>query len=144
MPKQPRHSQEQGKRAMDLDQTITQDPSIHRRVAITHETIKPHEHEAVEEHIEREIHCHDVYPKIQPIVETEVLPARHFIQDEQGNRTEVAAKDVPLYTGEVQQGEGEGLMKHSHHEHHVYEHDGKKGHKKGKSKTQMLRDLLNR
>jgi len=61
--------------------------------------VKPSQHEIIDEQIEREYHAHEVFPQIQPIYQKEVLPARHYVQDQQGKLTEVAEKDVPLYMG---------------------------------------------
>jgi hypothetical protein len=62
--------------------------------AVTQERIKPHQHEVLEEQITRETHVHDVYHEIQPIIEREVRPAKHFIPTEDGGLREVAAEDL--------------------------------------------------
>jgi len=43
----------------------------------------------------REIHNHDVFHRIQPIIDVEVLPARHFLPVEGGGLVEINAEDVP-------------------------------------------------
>jgi hypothetical protein len=48
-------------------------------IAVTHEVVKPHQHEIIEEVIYREIHNHDVYHRILPVYQTEILPPRHFV-----------------------------------------------------------------
>ena len=62
--------------------------------AVTQERIQPHQHEVLEEQITRETHVHDVYHEIQPIIEREVRPAKHFIPTEDGGLREVAAEDL--------------------------------------------------
>ncbi|KAK8126777.1 uncharacterized protein PG998_002536 [Apiospora kogelbergensis] len=67
--------------------------------AVTHEHVWPQVREVREERIQRDIHNYDIYPQIQPIYDLEILPARHFIEDADGNRVEVAEKDLPCCTG---------------------------------------------
>lgn len=45
---------------------------------MTHEHVKPEEHHINTKEYTREIHNHDVYNRILPIRDTEVLPARHY------------------------------------------------------------------
>ncbi|KAI8962149.1 hypothetical protein F5Y11DRAFT_366148 [Daldinia sp. FL1419] len=66
---------------------------------VTHETIRPHVHEILEEQIHREIHNHDVYHRIQPVYEVEILPARHFIPGPDGGLIEVPEDSIPECTG---------------------------------------------
>ncbi|KAK0648024.1 hypothetical protein B0T16DRAFT_455530 [Cercophora newfieldiana] len=68
---------------------------------VTQETVKPSEHEIIEEHVDREIHTHEVRPQIQSIIDREVLPARHYVQDDNGKLVEVAEEDLPKYIGPV-------------------------------------------
>ena len=63
--------------------------------AVTKETIHREIHHIREEQITREIHTHDVYHRILPIVDVEVLPARHFLPVDGGDLVEVRAEDVP-------------------------------------------------
>lgn len=67
-----------------------------------HEHVRPRVHEVREERIERHIHNYDIYPRIQPIYELEILPARHFLEDAEGHRVEVAEADLPCCTGDNQ------------------------------------------
>lgn len=53
-------------------------------IAVTHEVIKPQVTEIVQEQIHREIHTHDVYHRIQPILDVEVLPPKHYIPGPDG------------------------------------------------------------
>ncbi|KAF2745524.1 hypothetical protein M011DRAFT_460105 [Sporormia fimetaria CBS 119925] len=85
--------------AFNLENTEQALQSTHFAPAVTHEYIKPIEHEVHEERIYREIHNHDVYPRIQPVYETEVLPPRHFIPDpnDPDNLIEVSEDQLPEY-----------------------------------------------
>ncbi|KAK3313238.1 hypothetical protein B0H66DRAFT_632321 [Apodospora peruviana] len=63
--------------------------------AVTHEVVRPHVHEVVEEQVSREIHTHDVYHRIQPVKEVEVQAPRHFVPDAAtGGLVEVSEEDV--------------------------------------------------
>lgn len=62
---------------------------------MTHETVHKEFHHVREEVVTREIHTHDVYHRIQPIIDVEVLPARHFLPVEGGGLVEVSADEVP-------------------------------------------------
>lgn len=46
---------------------------------MVHETILPTVHHIRHEEITREIHTHDVYHRQLPIIDVQVLPARHFV-----------------------------------------------------------------
>lgn len=69
---------------------------------VIHETVKPHEHEIIEERIYREIHNHEVYHYVQPVYQTEILPARHWIHNAKGELVEVSAEQLPECTGAAQ------------------------------------------
>ena len=60
-----------------------------------HEKVQRAVHHVREEIVTREIHTHDVYHRIQPIVDVEVLPPRHFLPVEGGGLVEVSAQEVP-------------------------------------------------
>lgn len=64
-----------------------------------HETVRPQVHQIVQEQIHRDVHTYDHYHYIQPIRDLEVLPARHFIPNAEGQLVEVAEEDVPGFTG---------------------------------------------
>ncbi|KAI9884231.1 MAG: hypothetical protein M1823_003980 [Watsoniomyces obsoletus] len=75
-----------------------------RRLALTvaaaiHERVISEVHHVREERIEREIHTHDVIHRIQPIIDIEVLPPRHFVPTEQGTLKEVSADEIPARRG---------------------------------------------
>ena len=64
------------------------------RPAVTHQTIRPHVHHVTHQMVYREIHEYDIMHRIQPVIDVEVLPARHMVQD--GNELrEVDPKDLP-------------------------------------------------
>lgn len=79
------------KRCADLDE-----------LAVVKETVNRDVHHVREEQITREIHTHDVYHRILPIIDIEVLPARHFVPIEGGNYAEISADEVPGRIGENQ------------------------------------------
>ncbi|OBT62782.1 hypothetical protein VE03_07678 [Pseudogymnoascus sp. 23342-1-I1] len=58
--------------------TVTTDVRTTQLPAVTHEHIKPVEHHINTKQYTREIHNHDVYNRILPVRDTEVLPARHY------------------------------------------------------------------
>lgn len=64
--------------------------------AATQETIHPHVHHVREEVVTREIHTHDVFHRIQPVIDVRVLPARHFVPSATtGELVEIPAESVP-------------------------------------------------
>lgn len=63
--------------------------------ALIHETVHPEVHYIREERITREIHNHDIYHRILPIIDVEVLPPRHFLPVEGGGLVEISADEVP-------------------------------------------------
>lgn len=83
--------------AHGINLTNTEDTTVHTTSApaVVHETVRVDTHEIVTERIEREIHTHDVYHRILPIVDIEVLPPRHFVQTPAGGRYEISADNVP-------------------------------------------------
>ncbi|KAI1653432.1 hypothetical protein F4813DRAFT_257564 [Daldinia decipiens] len=87
------------KTVIDLRDTVDTDETITYAPAVTHETIRPQVHEILEEQIYREIHNHDVYHRIQPVYEVEILPARHFVPGPNGGLVEVPEDSIPECTG---------------------------------------------
>lgn len=57
---------------------------------MVHEEVHREVTEVIQEEIHRDIHEYDHYNYIQPVVETEVLPTRHYIHDIHGNLVEIA------------------------------------------------------
>ncbi|KAF2661411.1 hypothetical protein K491DRAFT_452949 [Lophiostoma macrostomum CBS 122681] len=85
---------------LDLNDSVDVDRTTRWAPAVTHEIVKPTEHEIIQERIYREIHNYDVYHRIQPVYETEILPARHFIPNPNGEGLlEVSADQFPGCTG---------------------------------------------
>ena len=62
--------------------------------AVTHETITREIHHVREERITKEIHEHEVYHRVLPIVEVEVLPTRHFLPTENDGLVEIDPKHM--------------------------------------------------
>ena len=60
-----------------------------------HENVQKQVHHVREEVITREIHDHDVYHRILPVIDVEVLPPRHFLPVEGGGLVEISASEVP-------------------------------------------------
>ena len=60
-----------------------------------HENIQRKVHRIREEVITREIHDHDIYHRILPVIDVEVLPPRHFLPVEGGGLVEISASEVP-------------------------------------------------
>ncbi|KIW06800.1 uncharacterized protein PV09_02480 [Verruconis gallopava] len=65
------------------------------------ETVQPIVHHVREEQITREIHHHDVFHRILPIREIEVLPAKHFRRAANGELEELPAGAMPGRANEV-------------------------------------------
>ena len=85
---------------------------------MTKEVVKPIVHERTEEHITRDIHTHDVYQKILPVRDVEVLPARHWVPGPDGRLVQVDEKYV--YSGaafsQAQQGQSQANTADQHKE----------------------------
>lgn len=75
----------------------TYDTEVIEKVApaVTHETVQKKTHHIREEVVTREIHTHDVFHRIQPVIDVEVLPPRHFLPVEGGGLVEIGADEVP-------------------------------------------------
>jgi hypothetical protein len=85
---------------VDLKDTVDMDRDIAYAPAVTHEVIKPHEHEVIQQRIHREIHNYTYYHRLQPVLQTEVLPPRHFIPNPDGEGLiEISADELPNRTG---------------------------------------------
>lgn len=65
-------------------------------IAVVHEHVTPRVHHIREERITREIHNHDVFHRIQPLVDVEVLPTKHYIPAPNGNDLiEIPESEIP-------------------------------------------------
>ena len=62
--------------------------------AATHQTITRSVNEIHEERVHKEIHKYHMYHRVQPIVDYEILPARHFVPFEDGYM-EISEADLP-------------------------------------------------
>jgi hypothetical protein len=62
--------------------------------AVTHELIKKERHEVFQKVITRETHDYHIYHRILPIIDIEVLPARHFVPIQEGY-VEIAEEELP-------------------------------------------------
>ena len=62
--------------------------------AVTHEVIKEDRHEVIQKVITRETHDYHIYHRILPIIDIEVLPARHFVPIQNGY-VEIAEEELP-------------------------------------------------
>lgn len=88
------------KGVVDLSNTVDTDRETSWAPAVTHEIVKPHEHEIVQHKIYREIHNYTYYHRLQPVMQTEVLPPRHFIPNPDGEGLiEISADELPSRTG---------------------------------------------
>ena len=75
----------------------TQDTEVIEKIApaVTQETVRDKVHHVREEVITREIHTHDVFHRMLPVIDVEVLPPRHFLPVEGGGLVEIGADEVP-------------------------------------------------
>ncbi|KAL2039811.1 hypothetical protein N7G274_007211 [Stereocaulon virgatum] len=89
----PRDAQE----VINRSKNDTYDTLVTEKVApaVVHETVHRDIHHVREEQITRDIHNHDVYHRILPVIDVEVLPPRHFLPVEGGGLVEISASEVP-------------------------------------------------
>ncbi|KAF2735461.1 hypothetical protein EJ04DRAFT_563326 [Polyplosphaeria fusca] len=88
---------------VDLEDSVDTDKQTRWAPAVVHETVKPHVHEIREEKIYREIHHYDVNHYVQPVFETVLLPARHFMSNPHDEGLiEVSEDQLPGCTGKNQ------------------------------------------
>lgn len=65
-------------------------------LAVYHESVHPTIHHVHEESIQRDIHNHDVYHRILPVVDVQVLPTKHYVADERsGELQEIDGRHLP-------------------------------------------------
>lgn len=70
------------------------------KTAVTHEVVKPHEHEIVQHKVYREINNYEYHHRIQPVYDLQILPPRHWILKPNGDGLEeISANDLPQHTG---------------------------------------------
>ncbi|RDW80946.1 hypothetical protein BP5796_05644 [Coleophoma crateriformis] len=82
------------KGVVDLTNTVDTDVRT-KQAPVTHEHVTPTVHHVREEAITREIHTHDVIHRVLPVIETEILPTKHYIQTSDGKLVEIAADQIP-------------------------------------------------
>lgn len=65
-----------------------------------HEVVLPTVHHIRHEVVTREIHTHEYFHRILPIIDVEVLPTRHFVpsRSQPGTFEELAAESLPQST----------------------------------------------
>ncbi|KAL8668711.1 MAG: hypothetical protein Q9168_006669 [Polycauliona sp. 1 TL-2023] len=82
---------------VDRARENTYDTEVVEKVApaVVHETVHDNVLHIREEQITKEIHTHDVFHRILPIIDVEVLPPRHFLPVEGGGLVEISGKEVP-------------------------------------------------
>lgn len=86
---------------VDLTNTIDEDEDVKFAPAVTHEVVKPHEHEIVQHKIYREVHNYEYYHYLQPVYDLQVLPPRHWIPNPNGEGLiEISADELPSRTGD--------------------------------------------
>ncbi|KAF2869793.1 hypothetical protein BDV95DRAFT_608618 [Massariosphaeria phaeospora] len=89
---------------VNLEDTVDVDRTVRWAPAVTHEVVKPVVRHVEQKHIYRTVHHYDVYHRMQPVYDTEILPARHFIRDPHTNdlvevSEEVIKEQIPECTG---------------------------------------------
>ncbi|KAL9594101.1 MAG: hypothetical protein Q9219_007216 [cf. Caloplaca sp. 3 TL-2023] len=96
-PRFPRKDYPSAQQVVDRAQNNTYDTAVIEKVApaVVHERIHQDTHYVREEVITREVHNHDVYHRILPVIDVEVLPPRHFLPVEGGGLVEISGKEVP-------------------------------------------------
>ncbi|KAL2070160.1 hypothetical protein VTL71DRAFT_13186 [Oculimacula yallundae] len=81
---------------LDLSNTVDTDVITKTLPAVTHEHVTPIQREIIEEQITREIHTHEVRHHILPVIDTEILPAKHYINSPDGKGLiEIPEPQVP-------------------------------------------------
>lgn len=88
------------KGVVDLSNTVDTHVETKWSPAVTHETRTVNTHEIVERAITREIHNHHIFHRVLPIMDIEILPARHFVPTQDGGLAEIAAEDAPVDSGQ--------------------------------------------
>ncbi|KAI5838780.1 hypothetical protein DFP73DRAFT_599388 [Morchella snyderi] len=70
--------------------------SIHQETLdpVIHAVIRPVENEEITTVITREIHHTEIYPIVQPIVDIELLPKKHYLETPDGKLVEITAEEA--------------------------------------------------
>lgn len=66
--------------------------------AVTHELVQPTEHHVTHEQVTREIHYHDVFHRVLPVIDLEILPTKHYVvdPDRPGTLKEIPESEAPV------------------------------------------------
>ncbi|KAL5330433.1 hypothetical protein ACEPPN_003961 [Leptodophora sp. 'Broadleaf-Isolate-01'] len=81
---------------VDLSNTVDTDVTTKTLPAVTHEHVTPLQHEIREERIIREIHTHEVRHHTLPVIDTKILPPKHYIHSPDGKGlVEIPESQVP-------------------------------------------------
>lgn len=75
---------------------------------MTHEHIIPKVHHVREEHITRDIHSHAVYHHVQPVIDVQVLPTKHYVPAKDGSGALIEVDETQL--NELREAEWEAKM----------------------------------
>ncbi|CAG8950759.1 hypothetical protein HYFRA_00002972 [Hymenoscyphus fraxineus] len=81
---------------VDLTNTVDTDVITQTLPAVTHEHVIPKVHEIRHEEITREIHKHDIFHRVLPVIETEILPAKHYVVGLDGTTLKEIPADMVL------------------------------------------------
>ncbi|KAH7355443.1 hypothetical protein BKA65DRAFT_498427 [Rhexocercosporidium sp. MPI-PUGE-AT-0058] len=83
-------------RVVDLSNTVDTEVTTKTIPAVTHEHVTPIRRQIREERIIREIHTHEVRHHVLPVIDTEILPPRHYIPSSDGKGLiEILEPEVP-------------------------------------------------
>ncbi|KAH8152597.1 uncharacterized protein LAJ45_03438 [Morchella importuna] len=77
-------------------ETSAETTSIHQETLdpVIHTVIRPVENEEITTVITREIHHTEIHPIVQPIVDIERLPKKHYLETPNGNFVEITAEEA--------------------------------------------------
>ncbi|KAI9717144.1 MAG: hypothetical protein M1812_004892 [Candelaria pacifica] len=84
-----------GETPIDISKSV--DTQVVEKIApaVTHELVTQEVHHIREEVVTREVHYHDVYHRVQPVIDIEVLPPKHYVQANDGRLIEVSPDELP-------------------------------------------------
>jgi len=84
---------------VDLKDSVDTDVTTKKLPAVVHEHVTPTRREIRQDVITREIHNHDVYHRILPVIETEILSTKHYVKSQDGETlNEIPESMVPKQT----------------------------------------------
>ena len=85
--------QEEG--VLDLNNTEDTHTAVIWSPAVTHETRIVQPIEVVQRAVSRDVHNHHIIHRVLPVVDCQVLPARHFVPDGRGGYVEISEDQIP-------------------------------------------------